>query len=78
MEIYHIPPPTVPSVPLWEKEFNTGQTVSGWDEEEEENKTLKPPGLIPPPQQQKTSYRQRYFDSKLNYPPPGSPQEQRD
>ena len=45
------------------------QTVSDGDEEEE-NSTPIPPALIHPPEQPETSYKQRYFDSKLNSQPP--------
>ena len=39
--------------------------MSDWDEEEE-NSTPKSAALTPLPQQLKTTFIQRYFDSKLN------------
>ena len=58
-ETYHIPPCTVPSLPLLKKNAKQWQTVEEEEEEEEKEEeeenesTLKPPALVPAPEQPK-------------------------
>ena len=55
-----------------EKECKAGQTVSDWDEEGEEKKKKTAPqtsSANPSSTATKTSFKQRYFDSKLHSPP---------